>query len=240
MIMSVADAKKRIKGLSEKSDEEIESEILAVENVIRQYTNNNFQLRSARFSASSKRSSKVADESVEDDGINIVHDDIIDFIVDSADAEPTIETGSYNPETESSVPSSEDAVDWLHNGMYLNGSSPYIKAGDTIQISQSAVNDGIYTVSAVHGGKTYVTNGTLEPAPFNLVTKIVYPAGVINTAAVMLGWILNYRDKIGVKSESETLSRHSQSVTYEDSSGFVMGFPAGILSSLALYKKARF
>lgn len=114
----------------------------------------------------------------------------------------------------------------------------FIKVGDTVQISQSKVNDGLYVVDMVADDRLTVDR-ELFTVPFNLVTKIEYPADVVQCAVDLFEWKKNFGAKIGIKSESETLSRHSESVTYEDSATLFMGYPVGILSGLSLHKKAR-
>lgn len=115
----------------------------------------------------------------------------------------------------------------------------FIKVGDTVQISQSKVNDGLYVVDMVADDRLTVDR-ELFTVPFNLVTKIEYPADVIQCAVDLFEWKKNFGAKIGIKSESETLSRHSESVTYEDSGTLFMGYPVGILSGLSkLHNKAR-
>lgn len=116
----------------------------------------------------------------------------------------------------------------------LNGVSPFLSVGDTIQISNSAVNDGIYSIKSVDDG-SMVVDGHLYTLPYNLVTKIEYPADVVACALTMVKWQLSMSDKIGIKSE--TISRHS--VTYEDSASFVLGYPKAILTALDKHKKAR-
>jgi hypothetical protein len=159
------------------SDDILTAQICAIEDVIRSYTHNNFQKRSARF------------------------------IAPSSDGE-------------------------------LKGYSPYIEKGDTVQISSSE-NFGIYVVTDITTDKT-VLDSAIYDAEFNIVTKVEYPAAVIQCAIDLFTWKNTYGTKLGIKSESETLSRHSESVTYEDSNALFMGYPVGILSGLSLYKKARF
>ena len=125
------------------------------------------------------------------------------------------------------------------SGGVLSGASPFIRIGDTVQISQSMVNDGLYTVIDITDGQTTV-EGDLFATKKNLVTKIEYPADVVQCAIDLFKWKIEFGDKIGIKSESETLSRHSESVTYEDSATLFMGYPVGILKGLALHSKARF
>ena len=119
-------------------------------------------------------------------------------------------------------------------GMNIYGAPQYMNIGDTVQISQSGVNDGLYQVTEV--GADYVQlDEFLLDAEFNLVTKIKYPADVIQCAVDLYKWKQNMGAKVGIKSE--TLSRHT--VSYEDSGTLFMGYPTGILNGLALHKKAR-
>ena len=124
------------------------------------------------------------------------------------------------------------------SGDKLMGTSAFIRKGDTIQISQSMVNDGLYVVKEVTEDSLTV-NRELFDCHSNMVTKIEYPQDVIQCALDLFEWKKNFGAKIGIKSESETLSRHSESVTYEDSATLFMGYPVGILKGLSLHKKAR-
>ena len=116
---------------------------------------------------------------------------------------------------------------------HVYGSPRFFAVGDTVQISGSGVNDGLYVVTAI-GGYLEFDKPLLE-AEYNLVTKIKYPADVVQCAVDLYKWKQTMGDKVGVKSE--TLSRHS--VTYEDSATLYMGYPVGILNGLKLYRKAR-
>lgn len=116
----------------------------------------------------------------------------------------------------------------------LNSVSPFLKIGDTIQVSDSAVNDGLYTIKSITASTTEV-NESMFDVQKNLVTKVEYPSDVVDCALNMASWKVNMSDKIGIKSE--TISRHS--VTYEDSASFVLGYPKALFSSLDRYKKAR-
>ena len=107
--------------------------------------------------------------------------------------------------------------------------------GDTVQISQSRFNGGLYTILAMED-TTFTVSEDVKDEKAVLITKVSYPADVIECCVNLLEWSKNYGGKLGIKSE--TLSRHS--VTYEDSSTLFMGFPMGILNGLKLYKKARF
>lgn len=172
MIITVDDLRKQV-NCGTTTDELLTVKLEAIEAVIRAYTNNNFQLRSARFAGRSE-----------------------DFCV--------------------------------------YGSPRFFTVGDTVQISASGVNDGLYTVTAVHEDHIEL-NKSLMAVPCNLVTKIKYPADVTQCAVDLYKWKQTMGDKVGVKSE--TLSRHS--VTYEDSATLFMGYPVGILNGLNLHRKAR-
>lgn len=114
------------------------------------------------------------------------------------------------------------------------GSPRFFAVGDTVQISGSGVNDGLYVVTVVDDDHLELDK-PLMPTRLNLVTKIKYPADVIQCAVDLFKWNLTMGDKVGIKSE--TISRHA--VTYEDSATLFMGYPVGILNGLNLHKKAR-
>lgn len=122
----------------------------------------------------------------------------------------------------------------MSEGAKVYGSPQFFSVGDTVQISGSVANDGLYLITVLLEDSIEVDK-QLMTAEFNLVTKVKYPADVIQCAIDLYSWKKNMGDKVGIKSE--TISRHS--VTYEDSATLYMGYPVGILNGLALYKKAR-
>lgn len=121
----------------------------------------------------------------------------------------------------------------IENGNIVGSVPAYFSVGDTVEITQSEMNDGLFVVGE---------DGVLSPTPIdcenNLFTKIVYPADVRMGAANMLNWDLNNRDKVGISSE--TISRHS--VTYSDlgESNSSIGYPSALTGFLKPYMKARF
>ena len=119
-------------------------------------------------------------------------------------------------------------------GKCIYGTPTNFAVGDTVQISASGVNDGLYVVNAVADDHIELDQ-FLITTQTNLVTKVKYPADVIQCAVDMFKWKQNMGEKVGIKSE--TISRHS--VTYEDSATLYMGYPVGVLNGLNLYKKAR-
>ena len=107
-------------------------------------------------------------------------------------------------------------------------------AGDTVQVSESRYNKGLFTVAETDD-LTIMVNEETRDEDDVLVTQIEYPADVVNCCLELLEWAVNFAGKVGIKSE--TLSRHS--VTYEDSSSMFMGFPAAMLGCLKPYRKCR-
>lgn len=177
MIMTAEEVRTQV-GCQQMYDDEIKSKLGAIEEIIRKYTNNNFQNKYIRFCSASV------------------------------------------------------------NGNQLDVTSDFLKVNDTIQITQSMVNDGLYQIIAVLDDGIIV-DGELFDVPFNRITKVEYPEAVKQCAIALFKWELEFGSKIGITSESETLSKHTQSVSYEGSDKLFMGYPTGILNGLSLYKKAR-
>lgn len=122
-------------------------------------------------------------------------------------------------------------------GNRLLGVSDFLKVGDTVQISQSNVNDGLYTITEI--SDTFIrVDGDLYRYPDNLVTKVEYPADIKTGVIDLLKWEVKNRKKVGIKSE--TLSRHSVSYYDQDANNQVMGYPVALLGFLKPYIKARF
>lgn len=154
----------------------LSAKLRAVENLIRSYTNNNFQNRTMRIEA------------------------------------PVI------------------------NGM-IQGHCPYFRVGDTVQISQSKVNDGLYEVIEITDTAIKV-DGEIYDFPTNIVTKVIYPPDVQKGVVDLMIWEKDNRKKVGIKSEE--LSRHSVTYYDQDSNNQVMGYPVSLLGFLKPYVKPRF
>lgn len=111
--------------------------------------------------------------------------------------------------------------------------SEYFKVGDTVQISQNEINNGLYVIGE---------DMTLSPSPIdgadNLITKVIYPADVKMGVVNLVQWDLDHRNKIGVSSE--TISRHSITYFNMDGGNSTMGFPSALLGFLKPHMKARF
>lgn len=122
-------------------------------------------------------------------------------------------------------------------GNILNGTSAFLKVGDTVQISESEVNDGLYVITELEG-ETVEVDKDLWTVEHNLVTKVEYPPAVKQGVINLLKWEMTGRDKVGIKQES--ISRHSVTYYDQDVNNQVMGYPATLLGFLEMYKKARF
>lgn len=114
--------------------------------------------------------------------------------------------------------------------------SDYLEVGDTIQISQSMVNDGLYTITEI--GDDFIRLDKKLYSCVNLVTKVEYPADIKMGVLNLLKWDIQNRDKTGIKSE--TLSRYSVTYFDQDVNNQVMGYPVSLLGFLKPYMKARF
>lgn len=174
MIISVEKAKGLVSFPDSWTDEKIKMKLLAVEQTIRAYTNNNFQDRDYRRTA-----------------------DIV-------------------------------------GGLFIVEALTPFDVGDTVQISETALNKGLFTV-ATSDDSTFTVEEAVKDEGDVLVTKVEYPADVVNCCVELMEWAVNFAGKVGIKSE--TLSRHS--VTYEDSATMFMGYPASLLGCLKPYRKAR-
>ena len=125
--------------------------------------------------------------------------------------------------------------------LFVTDDHPF-KVGDTVQVSESTLNAGIYTIIAADDTAFETAEDVADEAEV-LVTRIDYPADVVACALNLMEWEVNMRGKVGI--QSETLSRHS--VTYvnmdgnnQSGSSNIMGYPASLLGCLKAYRKARF
>lgn len=158
------------------SEQLLSDKLLAIEDLIRSYTNNNFQNRAIRFEGAS------------------VFDRVYGF-------------------------------------------SPFLCLGDTVQITQSQVNDGLYVVEEITDEYTRLDRNIFAVS-CNLVTKVEYPSLIKSGVIDMMKWEINNRDKVGI--QQETISRHSVTYFNMDGNNSVMGYPKSLLGFLKPYMKARF
>ena len=122
----------------------------------------------------------------------------------------------------------------------FNFDFPIFKKGDTIEISKSKFNNGLYVIGEE-------TEDLIDEAGV-IATKVYYPPDVQIGAIEILKWKLknelqNSGDKSAAPVASETISRHS--VTYASDStetnvDVTIGVPAKFTAFLIPHIKARF
>lgn len=128
------------------------------------------------------------------------------------------------------------SADIIGGSFYVEALTPF-EVGDTVQISESGLNKGLFTVAAVDDSYFTVEENVKDEKDV-LVTKVAYPADVIACCVNLMEWEAKNREKVGI--QSETLSRHSVTYFNQDSANQTMGYPVSLLGCLKSYRKARF
>lgn len=121
-------------------------------------------------------------------------------------------------------------------GLFDVGESVPFKSGDTVQISHPSMNAGLYVVSGTNDSAFSVEEDVVDENNV-LVTKVEYPADVVECCINLMEWEINNRSKVGI--QSETLSRHSVTYFNQDADNQVMGYPSSLLGCLKPYRKLR-
>lgn len=123
-------------------------------------------------------------------------------------------------------------------GGVLLGVSPLIGAGDTVQVTYSDANDGLYVVEAVEGSVTRLDRPLLDGCA-NRVTLVRYPEDVKAGVAGMVEYELSMpKQKAAIASE--TLSRHSVSYRAVGAADGFAGYPQEVTAFLKPYMRACF
>ena len=111
--------------------------------------------------------------------------------------------------------------------------SPIFNIGDTLLISNSKYNNGVYVLTS--------NDGTLNKELFdddnNKITLVKYPPAIKLGVVKLLQYNAKMDSKVGISSES--LSRHSISYA-QPASDSIGGYPASMMSFLKPFMKARF
>lgn len=123
-------------------------------------------------------------------------------------------------------------------GLFIVEALTPFNAGDTVQVTDSALNEGLYTVKSVTDSTFTVNESGLREEIDVLCTLVEYPEDVKMGVANMLKWELDRREKVGLASE--TISRHT--TTFIDLTGenASMGYPKALIDFLCPYMRARF
>jgi hypothetical protein len=116
--------------------------------------------------------------------------------------------------------------------------NPY-KVGDTIHVSGSDKNDGLYTIKEADDNSFRVNEPTRDEIDI-FVTLVDYPADVKMGVIELLKYDLENRKKVSAGIQSETISRHSVTYKVPDKSDTVKGYPQHLMGFLERHMKARF
>lgn len=114
--------------------------------------------------------------------------------------------------------------------------NPY-HVGDTLQVSGSEKNDGLYTVAEAEDSWFTVNEKTRDEIDV-FITRVEYPADVKVGLMELMKYDLENREKAGI--QSETISRHSVTYKTMDASNTVKGYPVHLMGFLERHMKARF
>lgn len=155
---------------------------------------------------------------IPDEQLTVMCEGIEDFIRQYTNNNFTVKNVTFN------TPSLNGKLDTV---------SPLFKVGDTVLISNSKYNNGVYVINDL--------DGTLDKELFddenNKVTLVKYPPAIKLGVVKLLQYNAKMDSKVGISSES--LSRHSVSYA-QPTSDSIGGYPASMMSFLKPYMKARF
>ena len=156
--------------------------------------------------------------SISDEQLTVMCEGIEDFIRQYTNNNFIVKNVTFN------TPSLNSQLDTV---------SPLFKVGDTVLISNSKYNNGVYVINDL--------DGTLDKELFdddnNKVTLVKYPSAIKLGVVKLLQYNAKMDSKVGISSES--LSRHSVSYA-QPTSDSIGGYPASMMSFLKPYMKARF
>jgi hypothetical protein len=115
-----------------------------------------------------------------------------------------------------------------------------LRTGDTIQVSGSKWNNGLYVVKTLEGNTITVRDGARlfvgnDESAF--ITKIEYPPDIVFGVTRLLKYDAKTADKIGLKSK--TVSRMSETYYDQNSAETVAGYPAAMMSFIDKNRKMR-
>ncbi|MFZ8764784.1 hypothetical protein [Enterococcus diestrammenae] len=112
-----------------------------------------------------------------------------------------------------------------------------LRNGDTIQISASKWNNGLYVIKEV-AGNTIILDGNPKLFTGNdkeaYLTKVEYPADILAGVRKLLKYDTQMTDKMGLKSK--TVSRVSETYFDQNSGETINGYPAAMMSFVDKYR----
>ena len=112
-----------------------------------------------------------------------------------------------------------------------------LRSEDTVQISASKWNDGLYVVDSVSGNLIKLKNDPrffVGNQPEAFITKVEYPADIIAGVRKLLKYDAKMADKVGLKSK--TVSRMSETYFDQNATESVAGYPSAMMSFINKYR----
>lgn len=122
----------------------------------------------------------------------------------------------------------------------LSGEIIGLRKDDTIQVSGSVLNNGLYVVEEVNKKTITLQDGSLlfegsDSGAF--VTKVKYPADIVAGVRKLLKYDAKMADKVGLKSK--TVSRMSETYFDQNATENINGYPASLMSFVNKYRLLR-
>ena len=118
---------------------------------------------------------------------------------------------------------------------YLIGASPYFRVGDTVQITNSKVNDGLYLIEEITANSIKLDKDIFDCEECT-VTKVEYPDDIVSMVIDVLKWDEQYGNKRGIQSES--IGRHSVSYFQQTEQNSYNSYPIHLFTGLKKYNRA--
>lgn len=109
----------------------------------------------------------------------------------------------------------------------------------TIQVSDSKYNDGLYVIEDLNDDFLKVANADFITCRTKdaRVTLVEYPKDIISGVRKLLGYDAKMKDKTGLKSR--TVSRLSETYFDQNAGESVNGYPAALMAFITKYRKIR-
>lgn len=135
----------------------------------------------------------------------------------------------------------------IKDGKLVIPSVSWLKVGDTVQVSKSELNNGVYVVKSMDYW-TATLDTELADEGYALVTKVEYPDDVKMGVIEIMRWKLknedgNYNPDAEKEIQNESISRHSVTYAKDSTEGDIdtgFGVPKKYAAFLKAYTRARF
>lgn len=123
----------------------------------------------------------------------------------------------------------------------IYGHFAHFEVGDTVEIYDSKINDGLYEIIDKLDDNTIIVEGNMYDCESMKAIKVEYPLDVIEGCIELLDYDCNYRSNLKAKKgiASESISRHSVSYVQYNQSNSLKGYPIELLSFLEPYIRWR-